>query len=43
MVGYWFGNVPAIKNNLSVTIVAIVVVSLIPAAVGWWRQRRATN
>lgn len=41
LAGYWFGNVPWIKQNLSLVIVAIIVVSLIPVVVGWWQHRRA--
>lgn len=40
LAGYWFGNVPFIKSNLTAVIVGIVVVSLLPALVGWWRHRR---
>lgn len=43
LVGYWFGNMPFIKNNLTAVIVAIVVVSLIPAAIGWWKQRHSED
>ena len=43
LVGYWFGNVPVIKNNLTVAIVAIVAVSLVPAVIGWWRHRRSES
>jgi membrane-associated protein len=39
LVGYWFGNVPWIKSNLTVVIIAIIVVSLIPVVIGWWKQR----
>src|ERR1700680_629085 len=31
LAGYFFGNVPAVKNNFSLVILAIVVVSLLPA------------
>lgn len=41
LAGYWFGNVPFIKSNLTAVIVAIVVISLIPAVVGWWNHRRS--
>lgn len=37
--GYWFGNVPFFKKNLSVLIIAIVAVSLLPAVIGWLRHR----
>lgn len=39
LAGYWFGNLPLIRNNLSLVIVAIVVVSLLPAVIGWLRHR----
>lgn len=37
--GYWFGNLPWIKANLSLVIVAIVGVSLLPAVIGYLRHR----
>lgn len=39
-VGYLFGNLPFIKNNLSLLIMVIVVISLMPAVIGFIRQRR---
>ena len=39
VAGYLFGNVPVIKNNLSLLIIGIVVVSLLPALIGWIRHR----
>jgi membrane-associated protein len=41
LAGYWFGNLPVVKNNLSVVILAIVGVSILPIVVGWLRQRFA--
>ena len=41
MAGVLFGNIPVIRNNLSMMVVGIVVVSLIPAAIGWWKHRQA--
>jgi membrane-associated protein len=37
--GYFFGNIPLVKNNLSVVIVLIVLVSVSPAAFAWGRAR----
>lgn len=39
LAGYWFGNLPVIKNNLTLVILAIIVVSLVPAVVGYFRHR----
>ena len=41
LAGYFFGNLPWIQRNLSVVIIGIIVVSLIPVAVGWLKQRRS--
>jgi membrane-associated protein len=39
--GYFFGNIPIIRNNLTVVIFAIIGLSLLPIAVEWLRARRA--
>jgi membrane-associated protein len=38
--GYFFGNLPWVKNNLTGIIVGIIVVSILPAIFEWWRERR---
>ena len=43
LAGYWFGNLPVVKNNLSLVIVGIVVVSVLPMAIGWLRARFAAS
>ncbi|MFZ5508751.1 MAG: DedA family protein [Pseudomonadota bacterium] len=42
LAGYWFGNIPLIKNNLSLVIFTIVALSLMPALIGYLRHRAAT-
>ena len=37
--GYWFGNVPWIKQNLSWVILGIIVLSLMPLAIAYLRHR----
>lgn len=39
MAGYYFGNLPVIKNNLSLIIVGIVGISVLPMVFAWLRQR----
>lgn len=43
VAGYLFGNLPIIRNNLSLVILAIIVVSVMPAVIGWLRHRRAAQ
>lgn len=42
-VGYFFGNLPGIKQNLSYLIIGIVVVTSIPGLYGIWHQHRMTS
>lgn len=37
--GYFFGNIPFVRNNFSTVILAIVVVSVLPAIVGMLRAK----
>jgi len=39
-LGYFFGNIPIIKNNLTVVIFAIIGISLAPIAMQWLKHRR---
>ena len=38
--GYYFGNVPAVKENLTLAIVVIVLLSILPGVVEYLRHRR---
>jgi len=38
--GYYFGNVPVVKQNLSLVIAAIVLISIMPGIVEYLRHRR---
>jgi membrane-associated protein len=37
--GYFFGNIPAVKNNLTVVIIVIVLISISPAIVAYMKGR----
>jgi len=41
--GYFFGNLPFIKHNFSIVMVAIVLISVVPAALEYTHQRRQRN
>jgi membrane-associated protein len=40
-LGYFFGNLPLVKQNLIAAILLVIVLSLVPLGVEWLRQRRA--
>jgi membrane-associated protein len=41
-LGYFFGNIPSVKNNFTVVIIAIVIISVMPGFIEYWRNRRNT-
>ncbi|MBI5860732.1 MAG: DedA family protein [Rhodocyclales bacterium] len=43
LAGYWFGNLPFIKNNLTLVILGIILLSLLPLVIGWLRHRLAAR
>ena len=38
--GYFFGNLPLVRNNLTAVILGIIVLSVMPAIIEFWRARR---
>jgi membrane-associated protein len=40
--GYWFGNIPLIKQHFGLVTIGIILVSLLPMAVMFLRSRRAS-
>jgi membrane-associated protein len=41
LAGYFFGNIPLIKNNLTLLVICIVFISFIPAINEYVKHRRA--
>jgi membrane-associated protein len=39
LAGYFFGNIPVVRNNFSLVIMAIVLISVIPGVIEYLRQR----
>jgi membrane-associated protein len=37
--GYFFGNLPFVKNNFSIVVIVIVLISLLPAVIEYVRHR----
>ncbi len=38
--GYFFGNLPMIKNNFTLVIIAIIILSVLPGVIEYFRQSR---
>ena len=43
LAGYWFGNIPLVKDNLGAVILAIFIISVMPIALEYLRARRAAG
>lgn len=41
LAGYFFGNLPAVKTNFHLVIIAIIVISAIPPIIEVWKSRRS--
>ena len=41
LAGYWLGNIPWVKTNLSFIIVGIIISSLIPIGIGYVKSKEA--
>lgn len=40
LLGYFFGNIPFVKQNFELVIVAIILISVVPMFYEWWKARR---
>lgn len=38
--GYFFGEIPIVKRNFTMVIIGIIIVSVMPAVIEFWRARR---
>ena len=43
LAGYFFGNIPMVRQNLSLVIALIVLTSIMPGVVAWLRRHRAAG
>ena len=41
--GYYFGNLPIVKQNFSLFIVAVVFISILPLIIGFFKQKRSSQ
>jgi len=43
LAGYWFGNIPVVRKNFTLVILAIIVVSVLPALFEVLKSRRQSS
>lgn len=39
-MGYFFGNLPFVQDNFSLVVIAIILISVVPAFIEIWKERR---
>ena len=37
--GYFFGNLPVVKNNFTLVIFAVILISVMPVIIGYFKQK----
>jgi membrane-associated protein len=40
-MGYFFGNIPFVKRNFELVVIAIIILSVVPAIIEFWKHRSA--
>jgi membrane-associated protein len=38
--GYYFGNIPVVKKNFTLVILAIIILSVLPSIIGFLKARK---
>lgn len=38
--GYFFGNIPFVRDNFEFVIIAIILISVVPIGIEWWKARK---
>ncbi len=43
LAGFFFGNIPIVRQNFEFVIIAIILVSVVPMVIEWWKARRESK
>jgi membrane-associated protein len=41
--GFLFGEIPIVKRNFETVVIAIVIISVLPIVIEWWRMRLSSR
>ncbi|MBL8008435.1 MAG: VTT domain-containing protein [Ignavibacteria bacterium] len=43
LIGYFFGNIPFVKKNFEYVIIGVIILSLMPVVVGYFKHRKESR
>jgi len=43
LAGFFFGNIPVVRENFEIVIIGIILLSIMPIGIEWWKARRAAK
>lgn len=43
LLGFFFGNIPFVRDNFEAVIIGIVLISVLPAIFEWWKTRKESK
>ena len=41
--GYFFGNIPIVKKNFTLVIMAIIFISILPGFIAYWNEKMSAR
>lgn len=41
--GHLFGNLPSVKRHFHIVIIAVIILSVMPVIIGWWKSRKTAK
>jgi membrane-associated protein len=41
IAGYFFGNLPVVRQHFGLVIIAIIIISVLPAVIGWFSAHKS--
>jgi membrane-associated protein len=43
MSGFFFGNIPIVKNNFEIVVVLVILISVVPIVLEWWKAKKSQS
>lgn len=40
LLGYFFGQIPIVKNNFEKVVIAVIILSVLPIIIGYFKEKK---